>query len=60
MVLKLADNLSGNSRDYGIVSEWVVDEMVPLTSFILNWIRLVLLHRGVVPIAAVIVPRFFF
>ena len=28
-VLKLADNLSGNSRDYGIVRKWVEDEMVP-------------------------------
>ena len=28
-VLKLTDNLSGNSRDYGIVREWVGDEMVP-------------------------------
>jgi len=28
-VLKLADNLSGNNRDYGSVREWVADEIVP-------------------------------
>ncbi len=28
-VLKLADNLSGNNRNYDDVKEWVADEMVP-------------------------------
>lgn len=28
-VLKLADNISGNNRDYGNAREWVADKMVP-------------------------------